>query len=435
MADSNSLFLDPQIRAAGAREEFARILNHRLFARGGKLKALLSHLLEAELAGQTLTETELAVISTGDPENFHPLLHSHVRVDMHRLRAKLAEYYRNNSSGKVRLLLPIGSLRLRIEPIAANNEPWRRTLSQARLLADSRYLDKIAIALNLIEEVLAAKPDCGPAYALKTHCCLWQVSYGENPCAFHAAARESARRALDCGPAAWDSLAASASVSALLDWDWDAADRFFAAASAMPGNKVVADPWYQVTQIANNRIGPLVSQMREALSGFAVPPLSMQQNFGATLHLAALWEEAEFELRQTTVLFPDEFSPWTWLSQQAAVHGNRVKSAQHLARAILVSRGRLPGTYLQTIRTALLTGRWQLLQPARGGVQEFALVSSSAVLNRPDAALAALERMLDARNPLAFVLLRAPLQRYLHPNPRFLALFDRAGIPHPSASA
>jgi tetratricopeptide (TPR) repeat protein len=432
MADSNSLLLDPQRRAAGAREELARILSHRLFARGGKLKALLSHLLEAELAGRTLTETELAVISTGDPQNFHPLLHSHVRVDMHRLRAKLAEYYRNNSPGKVRLLLPIGSLRLRIEPVSANNEPWRRTFSQARLLSESRYVDKIDIALSLIDEVLAAKPDFAPAYALKTSCCIWQTVHGDNPVAFHSPARDAAAHAMKHAPDAWESLAAAASVAALLDWNWDLADRLYARAAAIPGNEIVADPWYQLAEVAQNRVGPLLAKMREALSAFPLPPRGMQQNFGFILHLAECFDEAEQELRQTTVLYPDEFGPWMWLAKQALVRGSRAKAAQHFLRTVFVSRGRMPGTYFQLVRNALLTGRIQSPRTAPGGANEFGIVLSSSMLNRPDAAIAALERMLDARNSLGLVLMRAPLQRYLHTNPRFLALFHRAGVPPPS---
>ena len=280
---------------------------------------------------------------------------------------------------------------------------------------------------------LASQPRLALAYALKSHVHLVIGSHGGDPVASAALARPAAARALELAPDAWESLSAAGSIAALLDFDWAAAQHYFDKAAAVPGHEVWADNWYLAMLVAQNRLELCLTQMRQALHDYSVPSRSLQQNYGSVLHLAGRFEEAEAEFIQTAETFPDDYTAWMWRGMQAFTLGSRAQSIHFMLRSAIVSRGRLPGTLFQSARDFLLTGRFETPQAFPGGGVETTRVFVSAT-NRSDAAIDALERMVESRNAIAGVYLRVPLLGYLHGNPRFLALFDKMRIPRPGNS-
>ena len=424
---------EPSEISALAQDELARLSAHRLFRKSQVLRRLLAFLVEAELQQRLVTESSLAQAFLGlNEEEFHPYTNSYIRVNTSQLRRRLAAYYREKPPSRIRVHLPQGSFRLRIDIVDWSQERWRRAFGQAKLMAAARYVDELELALQRIDEVTVAQPDFAPAYALKSLTHLFIGSHGGSPLDQIAPARQAADRAMALAPNAWGSLAAAASIAALFDWNWAQANRLYERAAAVPGNELVADPWYQAYLVAIGHIDPCLTQMRQALIDYPTPPRGLQQNYGIVLHLARRWDEAEAEMAQTVEVYPDDYGAWLWRAMQAIVLGSHVKASHCLLKAAIVTRGRMPGTLIQTARDFLLTGKYLPSPAAPGSAVEVSKLIVSAMTNHPESAIDSLERMVEARNVLAPILLRAPLQSYLHHYPRFRALFKYMGIPHPA---
>ena len=416
-----------------AQAELERLFAHKLFRKSQVLQRLLAFLVDEELHRRPVTESALAQALLGLAEDaFHPYTNSYVRVNTSQLRQRLSAYYRETAPGRVQFHLPLGSFRLRIDVLEASQELRWQAFGQAKLLSTSRYVEELELALQRIDEVVAERPAFAPAYALKSHIHFYIGSHGGPPLGQIEPARQAAERAMALAPEDWESLAAAASIAALVDWDWVKAEELYARAAAATGNELVGDPWYQASQVAAGRMERLLDQMRQALLHYPMPPRALQQNYGSTLHLARRWEEAETALRQTTEIYPDDFSPWLWLAMQEIGLGNRAKAAYSLVRGAAVTRGRMPGTLIETARDFFLTGKIQSPQAHAGGAGEVPRLMLFAAAKRPGPAIDAMERMVEARNAIAVIFLRSPMQDYLHDSPRFLALFDRMGIPRPA---
>jgi tetratricopeptide (TPR) repeat protein len=415
-----------------AQAELARLCAHKQFRRSLALQRLLAFLVDAELNHVVPTEALLAQSLLGlDGSTFHPYTNSHIRVNMLQLRKRLAACYNDLPPSPLRFHLPHGSFRLRLELTPPSNETWRRAWSQANLLSGSRYVDDLETALQRIDQVLTERPRFAPAYALRSHCHLRIGSHGGDPVPSARLAREAAAQAANLDPEAWESLAATAHIAGPLDFQWDHALALYSQAAAISSNEVWASPWYQVTLIALNQLDLCLQQMKQALIEHDLPPRSLQQNYGAVLHLAGRFDEAEEELAQTAEVFPTDFSPWLWRGIQALAQGRRAKALVYLAQGVVASHGRVPGTVIQAGFDFLRTGQYVAPAAHVGGCVECSTIVTSSA-NGTEEAIGALGRMIDARNPITAVYIRLPLLARYHHHPRFLALFDRMGIPGPS---
>lgn len=89
-----------QSLAAEIREELSRVLLSGTFKRTKRLQALLAYCVEhaIEKPGLPIKEYTLGVEVLGKPTSFDPRLDPVVRVDAHRLRAKLEQHYRKATS-------------------------------------------------------------------------------------------------------------------------------------------------------------------------------------------------------------------------------------------------------------------------------------------------------------------------------------------------
>ena len=77
------------------REQLARILASRHFARTTRLRRLLRFVVEQTLAGRAaeLKEYSIAIAVFDKPDTFDPRLDAIVRVQMREMRVKLEAYY------------------------------------------------------------------------------------------------------------------------------------------------------------------------------------------------------------------------------------------------------------------------------------------------------------------------------------------------------
>jgi hypothetical protein len=94
------------------KAELEIILSSPAFSRSQRMAGLLRYLCSKYFAGESeqVKEYNIAVEVFGRPDTFDPVDDAIARVEVHRLRKKLREYYeREGSSHDIRLVIPTGS--------------------------------------------------------------------------------------------------------------------------------------------------------------------------------------------------------------------------------------------------------------------------------------------------------------------------------------
>src|ERR1700733_5924648 len=107
------------LEVEAARAQIERIFQSKAFRSSDVLRHLLSYLADASLAGTAdeLKEYTVAVDALGKPSSYDPRQESAVRMQVGRLRLKLAEYYRTEGlDDPVIVDLPKGGFRVVFEP-------------------------------------------------------------------------------------------------------------------------------------------------------------------------------------------------------------------------------------------------------------------------------------------------------------------------------
>jgi hypothetical protein len=102
-----------------ARAQVERIFQSKTFRSSDVLRHLLSYLVDASIAGTAddLKEYTIAVDALGKPSSYDPRQESAVRMQIVRLRQKLAEYYRTEGAeDSIVVDLPKGGFRVVFEP-------------------------------------------------------------------------------------------------------------------------------------------------------------------------------------------------------------------------------------------------------------------------------------------------------------------------------
>lgn len=145
------------LEAEAARAQVERIFQSKVFRNSELLRHLLTYLVDASLAGTAdeLKEYTVAVDALGKPSSYDPRQESAVRMQVGRLRQKLAEYYRTEGAeDRIVVDLPKGGFRIVFEPrVAEAEEP-----AQSRWSRRERWLAAAltAAAAGLIVAMLLA---------------------------------------------------------------------------------------------------------------------------------------------------------------------------------------------------------------------------------------------------------------------------------------
>src|SRR5215469_11701430 len=108
------------------REEVERIVQSEEFRNSEVLRRLLVYLAEKAASGEAdnVKEYVVAIEGLGKPPSYDPQQNSAVRIQVGRLRQKLAEYYRNEGINDPLIVdLPKGRFRLVCEPRKVPPEP------------------------------------------------------------------------------------------------------------------------------------------------------------------------------------------------------------------------------------------------------------------------------------------------------------------------
>jgi hypothetical protein len=147
------------LEVEAARAQAARIFQSKTFRSSDVLRHLLSYLIDASIAGTSddLKEYTIAVDALGKPSSYDPRQESAVRMQVGRLRQKLAEYYRTEGiDDPVVLDLPKGGFTVVFEP---RKVPFEQMAPAEPAIEDPGSgwrRREIAIALALVLALAAA---------------------------------------------------------------------------------------------------------------------------------------------------------------------------------------------------------------------------------------------------------------------------------------
>lgn len=103
--------MDLQIHSSAQQAELEAVLASGIFARAPSLAQFLSYICKKHFAGEShvIKETNIAIEALGRTEGFDPKKDSIVRVEAHRLRKRLKQYYEaDGASHELRIEVPLG---------------------------------------------------------------------------------------------------------------------------------------------------------------------------------------------------------------------------------------------------------------------------------------------------------------------------------------
>jgi len=144
--------------AQALRKLCQRIVDSGVLGRSAHYSALLDYLVECAIAGTTPKEIELAVDGLGRGEDYDVANDSSVRVYMHQLRKKLADYYREHEpDADYELVIPKGQYGLAVasrHPQSAGLVGWWQRLWQSSQINVNTALLAAAIVLLLTNLLL-----------------------------------------------------------------------------------------------------------------------------------------------------------------------------------------------------------------------------------------------------------------------------------------
>jgi hypothetical protein len=137
-----TLGIDP----VAARAQIDRLIASKTFEASDVHRRLLQYLAEKSLAGEAdrLKEYTIGIEAFGKPESYDPKQDSIVRLQVGRLRQKLAVYYQAEAAGdSVLVSVPKGAYKLNFEPLTADHP-------EAAPAAPGRWTRPLAIALSVM---------------------------------------------------------------------------------------------------------------------------------------------------------------------------------------------------------------------------------------------------------------------------------------------
>lgn len=433
----------------------ARIEASAAFARAARHRRLLRHLAERSAAGDTasLKESLIAVQVLGRPaDRFDPAEDSIVRVEMRRLRARLARYYEHDGrSDAWRLQLLPGSYQVhwldpgssdeRLGPardLLERGEHFLRGPVTAANLAQAR--DRFAAACRAAPDWAAAWTGLGRAWYNTA------ISWAQPPLQAAPEAEQALERALQLDPTDALALTLRAAAHHQFGWNWAAARQGFERALALAPHQAFvhsAFGWHLLLR------GQLAASEAALLQARRADP----HYLASRMHLVNLRlaqgqrDQARAELASVLDIAPgsppalamaalialldgnaDAARPW---AEEAQVAAPQEAGYQALAWSVRGLTG--PATERAQAREALLALEPQPVSP-------YVLALAWARWHETEPALRLLRRALQGRDPNLLLLDTDPSWTALQHTPAWASLWTAwrqaaPGLPPPASPA
>ena len=429
-------------------EQLERILTGRTFVRSARAGRLLRY-----LAGQALThgdaqpkEYTLGVDVFDRPETFDPKTDAIVRVQVRRLRDRLADYYETEGrSDKWIIEVPKGYYRVVFRrrpsspelalPLSGRRNPDAHHLFlEGCDLANEGTPRKLRDAVGRFKSAITLDRGHAAAYSELAHA---YVELSSVDCAAHETipkARKAALKAIELD----DELDRPHAVLGLirLYYDWDRKEARRAAQSAIDRNPSSA---YGYRVLACSYTSAAESEKAREAIRFAqqLAPFDAATQYGALwIELTARNYSDVIELGERTQRILPGFVPAKCLSGMARIlDGDSEKGLTRVREAAEADPTKFPMTWLQN--GCALTGRTsearELLELLKQGVDchyvcGYEIAQCYACLEEPDEAFPWFDKAVEERVDCLMWLEVEPWMDPLRSDPRYGALLKESGL-------
>ena len=327
--------------------------------------------------------------------------------------------------------------------LASIGSTWRGTgnLEAYDLYLRGRYFwnrrgaDNLRRSVEYFDQAIAKDSSFARAYAALAIAYALLPEYTDAaPTDVTQRARSAANHAL-----AIDSTLAEANtalgLTAIHDWDWLTAEKRYRAALARDPDYATAHQWFGEFFYHVGQVDSSIVEMRTAQQLDPLAPI-MPSAVGYPLILARRYPDAIAEFRKGIELYPAVGLHRAWIAMAYLLNGNNadavreMESAVRLDPELAVRQGQLAYIYGKTGRRAQAAAILGALEQrsTREKVSPVALVLAHIGLGETDAALAELERAVDAHDialVTAGALLVDKIYDPLRSDPRFERILER----------
>ena len=304
------------------RAELDRILASEEFCRSERRSRLLKYLVQKVLAGEPVKEYVIGVEAFEKDPDYDPRIDPVVRVEMGRVRLRLAKYYGGEGRlDPVRIDIPKGSYqpvfqftvteekpgaaviakpierpRRRVLIAAAicvlclaavsyrflpgmrrassleNPEVWE-LCTKARFFWSKRTPEAMRTSLQLYQQAIRLQPRYAPAYAGEAMCFAVMATASSFPAdEMGRSTVEAAKQAIALDPNLAEAYAALGMVAFGVYYDWKKADADFSRALELNPGFATAHQWYGLSLLYAGRFDEASREMKKAIQ---IDPVSM----------------------------------------------------------------------------------------------------------------------------------------------------------------
>lgn len=469
--------------AAASRAQLEKVLQSRAFAHAGRLNRLLRFLVEETIEGRgdQLKEYVIGVGAFEKGESFDPRIDPVVRVETHRLRARLKRYYETEGCGDpVRIQLPKGSYSAVFTPHRSSRvRAGRKALAVAAALAvlaagaywvtgrragpspiaaqagkqttdveaynlyltgryhwNKRTEEGLKRSIEYFERAIARDPKWAPSYAALADSWALLASYGAlAPGDATRKANEAATKALRIDDALAQAHATLGFVRAFRDWDWRGAEQEYKRAIELNPGYATARQWYAGCLRAMGRSEEALAEMKRAQE---LDPVSLAggRDLGRILLSMRRHDQAIEQYRKVLELDPNFSSAYMHLGlayadkrmyKEAIDAFEKARSLPSANPLVLGALGHAYAVVGRRSEAERLLGELDSLSRHRY-VSPISRVFIYIGLGNADRAFEWLERACEDRDPWVGWLKADPVFDSLRPDPRFLGLLRRVHL-------
>jgi tetratricopeptide (TPR) repeat protein len=309
---------DARLDSAAVCAELNRILGSREFQGFERRSRLLKYLVDKAIAGEPVKEYMIGVDVFEKPPDYDPRIDPAVRVEIGRMRTRLADYYAGAGNANPSRLefpkrsyvptlraanpaAPLGPTRRprieRLWPAALvaavlcaggvtawrvlaaagrqgpDNPQARELCVKARFFWNKRTTEALRTSLELYQEAIRLEPRYAPAYAGEALCFAVMATNSQLPAdQTSRQAKEAAGAALTLDPSVAEAHAALGLVAFAVDADWNKAETELQRAVALDPRFATAYQWLALSHVYSGKAAEAPLEIGKAL---ALDPLSM----------------------------------------------------------------------------------------------------------------------------------------------------------------
>jgi pentatricopeptide repeat protein len=440
-----------QVSASEIGQLVDRIAESPGFRRSSRLQRFLRYVTEYAVnsPGQPLKEIQVAIAVFDKDANFDPRLDPIVRVEAGRFRLRLLEYYAGAGAEEAIFIeIPLGrylpNFRL-VQParppdVGNNEDPVSRSFYlKGRYFWGKRTAAGLAKAAEYFCRALAINSGYARAYLGLADCYAILGTFGfAPPREAYPRAKASATAALTIDPQLAEAHTTLATLSALYEWDRDAAGAGFRRVIDMRSGYAFAHQMYGVSLLAWQRSEEGLAALKTAEQLEPLAPL-IETQLAAGLYVTGKNAEAEEACRAALELEPD-FWPAHYFQGLICEQECRYQEAvRELGKAVELSEGNpqtigsLAHVYASAGERSEACQLFEELESRRcrgDYVPPFVMALVRTGFFDKDAAFEALEKAFHERSPyLGLWLTTEPRLEFLRSDRRFVDLVARTRLP------